>query len=70
MENQNNFWYYIFAIIFWIGLFILIAAISTKIWNILIPELFNGPTINFWQIIGLWSLSKFLFSGFDTTKDK
>jgi hypothetical protein len=34
------------------------------LWNWLIPDLFDGPVINFWQALGLLALSKILFSGF------
>lgn len=33
------------------------------LWNWLIPELFNGPMISYWQTVGLLVLSKILFSG-------
>ena len=34
------------------------------LWNWLVPDLFNGPVITFWQALGLLVLSKILFSGF------
>ena len=34
------------------------------LWNWLIPELFRGPELNFYQAIGLLVLSKMLFFGF------
>lgn len=34
------------------------------LWNWLVPTLFNGPIISFWQTLGLILLSKILFSGF------
>ncbi len=34
------------------------------LWNWLVPPLFNGPEITFWQTVGLLVLSKILFSGF------
>jgi nitrate reductase NapE component len=33
------------------------------LWNWLIPELFGGPTLTYWQTVGLFILSKILFSG-------
>lgn len=30
------------------------------LWNWLVPELFNGPTITFWQSAGLFVLSNIL----------
>jgi hypothetical protein len=48
-----------------IGFFIMFGIVfgTMKLWNWLIPELFNGPFINFWQTLGLLILSKiFLWS--------
>lgn len=33
------------------------------LWNALIPEIFNGPELAYWQTMGLLILSKILFSG-------
>jgi hypothetical protein len=33
------------------------------LWNWLIPELFHGPELNFWQTVGLFFLSKILLTG-------
>ena len=33
------------------------------LWNWLVPVLFNGPVISFWQALGLLVLSKLLFWG-------
>lgn len=34
------------------------------LWNWLVPALFHGPVIHFWQAVGLLVLSKMLFGGF------
>ncbi|HEU5293015.1 MAG TPA: hypothetical protein VFU05_20360 [Cyclobacteriaceae bacterium] len=34
------------------------------LWNWLVPALFAGPVISFWQALGLLALSKILFGGF------
>ncbi len=34
------------------------------LWNALIPELFNGPVMTYWQTAGIMVLSKILLSGF------
>ena len=57
---------------FWvvkIGVLIVLAIVAFTfvtmwLWNWLIPDLFNGPVISFWQTLGLLTLSKILFSGF------
>jgi hypothetical protein len=41
-----------------------IGYITMELWNCLVPELFHGPLIDFWQAIGLLILSKILFGGF------
>jgi len=33
------------------------------LWNWLVPELFNGPVLTFWQTAGLFLLSKILLTG-------
>jgi hypothetical protein len=33
------------------------------LWNALIPELFNGPVLSYWQAGGLFILAKILLSG-------
>jgi hypothetical protein len=46
---------------------VLIAGLSwvvMSLWNALIPPLFHGPLVSFWQAVGLLVLSKILFGGF------
>lgn len=33
------------------------------LWNWLVPEVFNGPDLTYWQTLGLLILSKIIFSG-------
>lgn len=40
------------------------------LWNTLVPELFNGPVLGYWQALGLLVLSKILFSGMGGGGDK
>lgn len=42
----------------------LVIALIMVLWNWLIPALFTGPVINYWQAAGILILSKILFSGF------
>jgi hypothetical protein len=35
--------------------------VTMTLWNWLIPSLFNGPVVNFWQAMGILLLSKILF---------
>ena len=43
---------------------VVFVTVVMYLWNWLIPELFNGPIITFWQAFGLILLSKILFGGF------
>lgn len=43
---------------------VVFGFVTMSLWNWLVPELFNGPVITFWQALGLFLLSKILFSGF------
>jgi hypothetical protein len=40
-----------------------LGFIVTLLWNALIPALFNGPSISFWQAVGLLLLSHILLRG-------
>jgi hypothetical protein len=42
----------------------LLGWITMQLWNWLVPDLFTGPAISFWQALGLLVLSKILFWGF------
>jgi hypothetical protein len=59
----------------WVGKILMFALIGISLaivfvigtmylWNWLVPELFSGPVINFWQTLGLLVLSKIFFSSF------
>jgi len=41
----------------------LAGLVITSLWNWLVPSLFNGPEITFWQALGLFVLAKILFGG-------
>lgn len=38
----------------------LVAGVTQYLWNWLVPDLFSGPVITFWQAAGLLILSKIL----------
>ena len=45
----------------------MVAALSfvvMSLWNALVPTLFHGPTVQFWQAVGLLILCRILFGGF------
>ena len=46
-----------------------VPAFCSWLWNNLMPYLFNLPTINYWQALGLILLSRLLFfSGSSSSK--
>jgi hypothetical protein len=46
----------------YVGLMVLLSAVPTwLLWNWLVPELFNGPTINLLQALGINLLLNILF---------
>jgi hypothetical protein len=46
-----------------LGFIILAIFLTMSLWNALIPELFKGPMLTFWQTAGLFLLSKILLTG-------
>ena len=57
-------------IVFGIVSIIAMAAIVMWIWNWLVPDLFHGPMISFWQALGLMLLTRILFRGFHGMKGR
>lgn len=52
------------AILFLLAL----GGVIMLLWNWLVPHLFSGPQITFWQALGLLLLSKILFGGWSGGK--
>ena len=46
-----------------LGFITLTIFIIMSLWNSLIPVLFHGPVLTFWQTAGLFLLSKILLTG-------
>lgn len=43
--------------------FLFFAWVTYLLWNWLVPGLFSGPAISYWQALGLLVLTKILFFG-------
>ena len=60
---NRSFWllrglkFFVFAVVF----IAVLGFFMRQLWNVLVPEIFNGPAINFWQALGLLLLSRILF---------
>jgi hypothetical protein len=48
------------AIVAFIAVF---AWVVMWLWNALVPQLFHGPQLGYWQAVGLMILSRILFGG-------
>jgi hypothetical protein len=46
-----------------LGFVTLTIFLTMLLWNSLIPQLFHGPELSFWQTAGLFLLSKILLTG-------
>jgi hypothetical protein len=46
-----------------LGFITLAVYLTMCLWNALIPQLFHGPMLTFWQTAGLFILSKILLTG-------
>ncbi|NJM25207.1 MAG: DUF3106 domain-containing protein [Bacteroidia bacterium] len=56
-------WKVVLWILFGVLIVALIGGLTMQLWNWLVPALFGGPYITFWQTLGLLLLSKILFAG-------
>lgn len=54
------------AVIVACGFGLLFAFPEMWLWNWLVPSLFNGPEISYWQMVGLHILCTFLFKSSTT----
>ena len=59
---MKNRWYLKIALIP-IGI-LLLTYVVMQLWNNIVPDLFHGPILNYWQTIGVLVLAKVLFGGF------
>jgi hypothetical protein len=59
--NCTRYWKTPVFVIIGIAAFIGLGFLLMTLWNYLIPPLFNGPVITFWQGVGLFVLAKILF---------
>lgn len=41
-----------------------VSFVAMSLWNWLVPVLFSGPVITYWQALGLLVLTRLLFGGF------
>lgn len=46
-----------------IAVLALVGWVVMLLWNALVPQLFHGPALGYWQAVGLLFLSRLLFGG-------
>jgi hypothetical protein len=63
MKTLKIFKYVGFGIL-GLGFVALVIYVTMLLWNCLVPSLFKGPVLTYWQTAGLYILSKILLSGF------
>ena len=62
MKTRKCFYYGKFAVFGTLGL-IAFTFVVMWLWNWLVPDLFNGPAVTYWQTLGILLLSKILLTG-------
>ncbi len=62
MKARGVFYYGKFVVLGFAFL-ALFTYVVMLLWNWLVPELFNGPALNYWHTLGILILSKILFTG-------
>ena len=62
MKNLRFLKYVGFALL-GIGFILLAIFVTMSLWNWIVPEVFRGPQLTFWQTAGLFLLSKILLTG-------
>ena len=55
----NKFRFVAFAVV----ITLILGVVVMQLWNALIPELFHGPLLSFWQATGILVLSHLLLRG-------
>ena len=56
MEEKSKEYRYAVAI----GVALISALICMLLWNWLLPDLFNFPTITYWQMLGIMTLVRLI----------
>ena len=51
-----------FVVMMVVGMLVF-GAIVMELWNVLVPDIFHGPAVTFWQALGLLLLSHILLRG-------
>jgi hypothetical protein len=62
MKTRGVFYFGKFVVM-GIAFMALFTYVVMLLWNWLIPELFTGPVLTYWQTLGILVLSKILFTG-------
>lgn len=63
--RERGYFYgkYVLMGIAFAAFFALFTYVFMLLWNWLVPDLFGGPAINYWQGLGILALAKIIFTG-------
>ncbi|HZY79503.1 MAG TPA: hypothetical protein VFE50_08275 [Cyclobacteriaceae bacterium] len=70
MYSSRRGWWIAKFVVFGLLMLVVFGLVTQTLWNWLVPTLFSGPIISFWQAMGLLALSKILFLGFSGGRGK
>ena len=62
--RRHRGWWFLRFVVFAVAAAAVLGFVVMSLWNWLVPALFGGHTVGYWQAVGLLILSKILFGGF------
>ena len=62
--KKYGVWRVVKGVTFVLVMCVVLGFVVKGLWNALMPGIFGGPQITYWQALGLLVLSKILFGGF------
>jgi hypothetical protein len=72
--KKRGFWWFLLMVPLGLAAFVLVLAAFgygfMHLWNWLVPDIFNGPVISFWQGVGILVLAKILIGHHGNWKHK
>ncbi|MDR2804922.1 MAG: hypothetical protein LBB85_04655 [Dysgonamonadaceae bacterium] len=64
MKTKQNVKHFLMHVVICPAIIAIFSVVFMLLWNWLIPDIFGGKVINFWQALGLLALSRILFGRF------
>lgn len=70
MNNKDGCFKVLLFLFFIVGILFLLAFIGWVLWGLICVDIFNFPSLNYWQFMGLQILINILFNAHLTFTDK